>query len=362
MNATRAAAVQAVAFLMVVFVGFAYVLAHFATGGVETLGVASWPQISDGRFTKAIDRAVVAALPKSERLDGLQAGLEYRIFADAGPQVRAGCPGWLFLSQELVDVPDGDRNLQLHRELAGRIAAQLATRGIAVVMLPVPDKARIAAAQLCGRPVAPQARRRLADWQRAASGLDAAQVDVVTGWPGKPGYWRTDTHWDRVGANYAAVRTAAVVDRLLRSRGSERATVTRSPRLVARTGDLMHLADLDRAPPALRPPSDLERRSNVQWQPAGGLLDAGPAPTVLLAGSSYSKNSGFANDLGLALGREVVQLSQDGGGFDGAILALLETRPALLAQAKVVVWEWPERALTQPLTDAERSFLSVSAR
>ncbi|MGH7756119.1 MAG: alginate O-acetyltransferase AlgX-related protein, partial [Vulcanimicrobiaceae bacterium] len=120
--------------------------------------------------------------------------------------------------------------------------------------------------------------------------------------------------------------------------------------------------DLDRAPPALRPPSDLERRSNVQWQPAGGLLDAGPAPTVLLAGSSYSKNSGFANDLGLALGREVVQLSQDGGGFDGAILALLETRPALLAQAKVVVWEWPERALTQPLTDAERSFLSVSAR
>ena len=102
-----------------------------------------------------------------------------------------------------------------------------------------------------------------------------------------------------------------------------------------------------------------ERPETVAWQTSGGLLDTGPAPDVILTGSSYSRNSGFADVLGLALGREVVQLSEDGGGFDGAIFALFAQHRKTLAEAKVVVWEFPERSLTQPLSDDERAYLNA---
>jgi alginate O-acetyltransferase complex protein AlgJ len=55
----------------------------------------------------------------------------------------------------------------------------------------------------------------------------------------------------------------------------------------------------------------------------------------------------------------VVQLSEEGGGFDGALFALLQKHRNTLAQAKVVVWEFPERSLTQPLTADERAYLNV---
>jgi alginate O-acetyltransferase complex protein AlgJ len=101
----------------------------------------------------------------------------------------------------------------------------------------------------------------------------------------------------------------------------------------------------------------MERKRVVTWAAGGDLLSAGPPPDVLLAGSSYSRNSGFADDLGLDLGRQVVQLSEDGSGFDGAVFDVLAKHRGTLAQAKVVIWEFPERSITQPLTDDERAFL-----
>ena len=363
MRFARALQIQAVLFLLVIVAGFAFVVARFATpDGRDPFSVMGWTQIADGEFTKKVDDGVVAALPKSNALDGLQAGLEYRVLDDAGPQVRAGCFGWLFLGEEVWEVKNGDRNLAQHLAIAKRVAADFARRRVGLVILTVPDKARVAATQLCEQRVSPQAQARLALWNRLVAEVPVTKVDIVEGWPGKPGYWRTDTHWDREGARFAAMRTAQAVDGILNGRGSERADVTKASQAQIRPGDLMHLSNLQNAPSSLQPPPDMERAQTIAWHRSGGLLDTRPPADVILAGSSYSKNSGFIDALGLALGREVVQLSQDGAGFDGAMFALLNKHRTTLARTKVVVWEFPERSLTQPLTDDEHAYLNDNRR
>jgi alginate O-acetyltransferase complex protein AlgJ len=279
------------------------------------------------------------------------------MFDDAGPQVRAGCSGWLFLGEEVWEVKDGDRNIALRLAIAKAMASTFARRGVRLVMLTVPDKARVAASELCRQRVSPQSAARLALWSRLVRDVPMPKVNIVDGWPFKPGYWRTDTHWDREGARFAAERTAAVVEALLGGRGAEQATVTQATQEERRPGDLMHVSNLENAPRWLQPPPDMERPVSVNWKHIGSLLDAGPASDVVLVGSSYSKNSGFLDALGLALGREIVQLSEEGGGFDGALFDLLHRHRNTLANAKVVIWEFPERSLTQALTPDEHAFL-----
>jgi alginate O-acetyltransferase complex protein AlgJ len=357
MHDVIAVRVQAVLFVVAIFAGFAFVVMRLEGEGRETFAGMGWPQLMDGRLTKKVDDVVVAALPKSEVLDGLQAGLEYRVFNDAGPQVRPGCPGWLFLGEEVMEAKGGEENAALHFKIAEKLAARFARRHVKLVMLTVPDKARLAASELCGESVSPQSRERLARWNALVRTSGIARVDIVKGWHFKPGYWRTDTHWDDGGARFAAMRTARLVNAALGGKGTERATVVASREPQVRQGDLMHLSNLQNAPRWLQPPPDMERKTTVTWAASGDLLAAGPPPDVLLAGSSYSRNSGFADDLGLALGREVVQLSEDGSGFDGAAFDVLAKHRGTLNQAKVVVWEFPERSITQPLNDDERAFL-----
>jgi alginate O-acetyltransferase complex protein AlgJ len=358
MKLERAVYVQTVLFLTTIFIGFACIVAHFAMkDGRVPLAAMGWVDVADGAFTKKVDEGVVVAMPANDALNGLQAGVEYRVFNDAGPQVRAGCFGWLFLGEELEEVRNGNENMASHFAIARKVAADFASRRIALVMLTVPDKARVAATRLCNQRVSTQEQSRLSAWNQMTTTLALTKIDIVSGWPGKPGYWTTDTHWDREGARFAARRTAEAVRPLLAGSASETAVVSSARTPQVRPGDLMHLSNLEHAPPWLQPPPDMERPQSVIWQHGGGLLDAGPSADILLTGSSYSKNSGFIDYLGLALGHEVVQLSEEGGGFDGSLFGLLNKHRKELAHAKVVVWEFPERSLTQPLTANERSFL-----
>jgi alginate O-acetyltransferase complex protein AlgJ len=122
-------------------------------------------------------------------------------------------------------------------------------------------------------------------------------------------------------------------------------------------GDLARLAGLTAAPPWLAPATEHEVEVKAEIKRSGGLLDDLPAPSIILAGSSYSLNSGFIEYLQASLSREVAQLSQAGGGFAGALLEIIHRRPTVLAGTKVVIWEWPMRSLTAPLTETERRFI-----
>lgn len=353
--ATLARSIATLAFLALMLAGLGFVAAHLSgPGGEQVSEAAGGRGILSGRFTAALDKAVVAALPKMPGLDDLTSGLSYLALGDAGPQVRAGCPGWLFLAEELLEVRDGEAHLAARVRLAAKIRDAFAARNIALVVLPVPDKADLAAEGLCGLGVSRQSRDRRAAWKTQSAALALDQVDIAAGWP-KGSFLRTDTHWNVAGAGFAAGRLAEAIVRRI-GPGDTRVTIeTGAPHL--RVGDLMRLAGLSRSWPWSGPRPDEQAEVTAKIARSGGLLDDVTAPAVLVAGSSYSLNSGFADQLQAAIGREVAQKSREGSGFSGALLDILDQPPQMLDGVRLVVWEFPVRALTQPLTEAERRHL-----
>jgi alginate O-acetyltransferase complex protein AlgJ len=321
----------------------------------------SWHSLSDGGYSKQIDDDVVAAVPGSHSIDGVVAGLEYSFLNDAGAQVRTGCRGWLFLGEELFEVEGGEQNLIDRASLARLFANYFQKRHIRFAMLTVPDKARIERTELCAQQSSDQEQIRLKSWKALALAVPAIQIVSLDGWPSGATYWRTDTHWNRIGARFAAARTAEAVRTALIKDAIELSNVSIAKDSQPRPGDLMHLSNLSNAPLVLRPPADFDRSVAVIWNRAGGLLDTGPPADVLLVGSSFSRNSGFIDSLALDLKHEVVQLGEDGSEFDGSLLDLLEKHRKALAKAKAVIWEFPERSLSQDLTAKERSILAGNA-
>ena len=115
---------------------------------------------------------------------------------------------------------------------------------------------------------------------------------------------------------------------------------------------MLKLAGLDGVPDGWRPAPDADMPESIRAQTSGGLLDDTPPAQVLLAGSSFSRRSGFADRLGRALGREVWNVSVDDGRFDRALAAVWRTRATWPASLRVVVWEMSEDALSGPPASA----------
>jgi alginate O-acetyltransferase complex protein AlgJ len=344
------------AFVLIVAMGSAMLLWRLGSQRdalAHAVDQSSW---LDGGVTQAFDARVADVAPPPHAMSRVFNGLLYAVTGDPDPQVRSGCPGWLFLTEEVVETPGGERNFQQRVTLARKLVADLGKRGVRVLAVPVPDKVEQASGELCGLTVSPQASGRREAWQRASTALPLPQVDLHTGWVA-PSYWRTDSHWNRDGAKFAAARVAAQADTLAPA-GTTSMQLQVDTQTHARIGDLTRLAALDRNAPPFAPPPDVDHDEHLQIAHSGGLLDAVAGPTVMLAGSSYSLNSGFIDYLQLDMKQEIAQQSQLGGGFDGSVLDLLQHHPDRLGGIKLLIWEWPLRSLYQPLTDNERAYLA----
>jgi alginate O-acetyltransferase complex protein AlgJ len=342
--------------LAIIFIGFVSVAVR---GGSDILQIIKASEPSDfmsGSLAGKIDKAVFRAIPKDARLDGAASGLLYWSLNDAGPQVWAGCSGWLYSIEELQVGRHDTENVTARAEILRRVVRIFADRGIFLVILPIPDKAEQVEDHLCGVH-AEQSRVRERMWRDLTKSVQIEQLDLKSLWP-YPGYWMTDTHWNSEGALFAANAVARSVNATLGA-GTERIRLTKEG-THDRTGDLVRLAGLTDAPRWLAPLNEREATVRVEIGRSGGLLDEAPAPSVILAGSSYSLNSGFNEYLQASLAREVSQQSQSGGGFAGALLEIIQRKPAVLAKVKAVIWEWPMRSLTAPLTESERLFLKQS--
>lgn len=313
---------------------------------------ASLGDFLSGTLSGKVDRAVFDAIPRSSALDGLGAGLLYKVLRDAGPQVRAGCGNWLYSMEELRQDRQDVERISARAKLLRHLADSAAKRGVLLVAVPVPDKAQQVAGALCGLS-AEQSDFRDRAWAQASKGIGFPIIDLRASWP-EPGYWRTDTHWDQVGAGFAANAVAKVVERAIGA-GSQRVRLARAERR-ERSGDLARLSELTHAPRWLRPAPEYEEPVKAEIERSGSLLDDAPSPSVVLAGSSFSLNSGFIDYLQASLSREVAQMSEAGGGFAGSLLSVLR-KPDMLKGVTVLIWEWPMRSLVAPLTDAERQAL-----
>lgn len=317
-----------------------------------------------GRTAGAINHIMAHELPVDGWLRMAGGVLRYGL-GSGGPQVRVGCQGWLYLTEELRPWPDA--SAAMARRVAGlaRVRQALAARGITLLVTVAPDKARVHPENLCGAPLSAQARDRyhaFMDMTEAtglpvidsAAALRAARVrgDV---------YLRTDTHWNRLGAA-AVAQTVAEAARPLpfrREDGFQR----QEPPAAPHVGDLLRLMNLEDAPDALRPAPDVYSATSVQAPEAGGgLLDEAPAPEVALIGSSYSVNGDFHGALQLALGARVANFGQAGAGFAGSAMRYFNSPAWRENPPKLVVWEVLERALGQPVSAEEAAFLERPLR
>ena len=344
----------------------------FALGVAALLRPAAQRQLHDamtteaffaGRTAGAVNHVMAHDLPGGPLLQAAGGVLRWRLFGSGGPQVAVGCGGWLYLMEELRPWPDDEAAMTARAGALHRVADALAARGIALLLVVVPDKTRIEAASACGVPYSAQARGRLAAFRAKLGGLAAADVAAAFAAAPGPVFQHTDTHWNQAGAALAARTVAAAVAQAPIRRG--RRFATESSAEADRPGDLLRLMSLENVPDLplpLRPLPDRERldtTTQTEGPEPGGLLDDAAVADVVLLGSSFSVNGNFHGRLQEALGASVGQFGQEGGGFWRSARDYFRSAAFRETPPKLVIWEFPERVVGQPIVAEEAAFLAA---
>ncbi len=298
-------------------------------------------------------------LPFQSAINTWNASIRYRLLGDLGPQVTLGCPDWLFFTAGLSPQRAAENFLQHRMNLIKHWSAQLKQSNIELLVVTVPDKSRIEANHLCGVRPAESTKASLYQWHERMLQEHIATVDLETAFNQStvPKYFRTDVHLNMHGAALAAQAVGQAAMLHLGEKGSQQFKVIESGETIARMGDLIVLAGLEHASPKWRPPLDQVVSEDIQVIRTAGLLDDSPVVEVLVAGSSNSLRSHFAERLGMSIGREVWNLSLDGSNFSGSIQAAFKNRKQWPASIKLVILEFSESSLTLPLTQYEESIL-----
>lgn len=349
----RSAYLAAIVLLVVIFAGAVQLL----LAGAEVSGVAHQvDDIRSGRTSLALEKQLNAKLPMRESLIAGANGLRYLLLRGANSDVRVGRDGWLFLSEEMQPHPNAAANMAKRIDLMRQISDHLAADGVTLLVLLVPDKFRLYpqhAYWAAYDPARyPQALALLAQHKIAyvdpLPALQQAAEQAV--------YYHSDTHWNQRGAEIVAQQVAQQVKQMTQTKPGlqwDASQFSTNPAGAEheRAGDLLRLMGLEHAPNWLRPPPDREmtlKTEQTSAKAAGGLLDDNSVP-VVLAGTSYSLRANFHGFLQQALHAEILNSAQDGGGFLQSISAYLADQAYQSAKPKLLIWELPERFLTQSL-------------
>jgi len=278
---------------------------------------------------------------------------------DAGEKALVGLGGWLFYQPGVSFLTQRP----LPRDTTARDAVtavvhfrdQLAGRGIRLVVMPAPNKESVypdrlsRAARPPGSIIGDETREFFG--RCAAVGIEVVDLFAVYRAARESGdtplYLEQDSHWSPAGMEKAV---AAVAEHL-RAPGQ---LLPGTMRYGSRPAPMQRLGDLVRM---LRSPPIEERvipeavaSAQVIRNDTGGLYVDDPGSDVLVLGDSFLRiyqqdepgGAGFVAHLARALGRPVASLVNDGGAST-LVRQELCRRPQLLANTKVVVWEFVER-------------------
>ncbi len=292
----------------------------------------------------------------------------YRALRDAGVKAIVGRDGWWFYRPgvryliepaETQDAWDGGRR-QAVRAIV-RFRDQLASRGIRLLVVPVPGKASAYPEKLSTR-AAKAGPSVHAHTQTVIDDLSKAGVEVVdlfdafarartapgskTGEP-KAYFLTRDTHWTGTGVRLAAQVVAARARQL---GWAETGSVRYGRRWVSvrRQGDILRML---KTPP-------IERRfapetvacPQVVRRDTGEPYRDDPNARILVLGDSFLRiyerdepgSAGFIANLACELGQPLVSIVNDGGAST-LVRQELARRPELLAGKTLVIWEFVER-------------------
>jgi alginate O-acetyltransferase complex protein AlgJ len=350
-------AFAAVAFVVVMCVGaWQITVAAYNPEGLEF--PRTWRDFREGRTTQELEKQLDKYLPIRSSLIAGANTLRYLITGGGGEQVRVGRDQWLFLTDELRYDAGGVTNLQARAELLGAAALRLNAQGVKLVIALVPDKARIYETKLASGQYPAYNQSRYQDALAALRERKVTTVDLLQPLTQaalkSEVFYRTDTHWNQVGAEVVARAVARQVQQLGISLETTTFKTTSEAAPVERVGDLVRLMGLQDMPNAVRPMPDQEASASTTQtsaESAGGGLFGDVAVPVVMTGTSYSMRGNFHGYMQQALSSKVLNTAKDGGGFLQAATAYLSDEAFRASKPKVLIWEVPERFLMTKLDD-----------
>jgi len=330
-------------------------------------GIGNPRRLLEGEATRQFSAQLNDHFLLSKSFAKIERGVTWTIAGDTGASVRQGCPDWLFLSDELTPYAHATENAAARAKIISQTASDLQKNGIRLVVAVVPDKTRIEESHLCGlhRPAA--FANRINDWVATLANNKVEVLNFTPTLAAMTGerYYRSDSHWNERGADLAAKTLA---ERLQTLKLVDKPATQPDPKAVQsntteRSGDLMRVSNLEGLPAWMRPATEVTQVSKVAPVAVASddlFGDAG-LPTVALVGTSFSRAANFVPFLSQHLGAPVANLAKDGGDFDGAAYAYLNSKEFKTQPPKVVVWEVPERMLQKTLTASEKKWLASFA-
>ncbi|WP_144155390.1 alginate O-acetyltransferase AlgX-related protein [Paraburkholderia sp. BCC1885] len=354
--ATPAGKVVAVILMGFLFAGLIGNIWFASTTGSLLPHAVSRAGILDGTVSKEL-ASRMADMPIAADAARAQRALGWLTLHDLGPRVRQGCPGWLFLRDELNVYADGDRHLATRAATVAAVQRELAGHGVALLVVVVPDKSRSEPQRLCSLDRPASLNARLHDWTSRLSGTGVPVLDLSPALHGVPGdaFFRTDTHWTQDGAGAAAQAVAQRIRAMGVPLGSSKPgyRVTSKPP-ARRPGDLVRLAGLDDLPLTWQPTPEIVASRDYSHEAqaassADDLFGDADLPNIAVIGTSYSTTSDFVPQLALALGTGVGNFAREGAKFGGAARAYFASPAYAQTPPRLIVWELDERDLQSPL-------------
>ena len=303
-------------------------------------------------FEQAVERASVTIRALRPWMQAAQFfGLH-----EAGGQALVGRDGWIFYAPGVAATTQrptaGNTSVREAIKAITDFRDQLASRGIHLLIVPVPNKASVYPDKLDAHAV-PSASPLASDTRQFFMQCKNANIDVVDLFAiyqdareqsDTELYLHQDSHWSPAGMKRAV---AAVAERI-HSRGSVIYDI--HPELISRHGDLVRML---RSPPiesSLVP--DRICAEQVRRHADNTMYEDDPASPVLVLGDSFLRiyeqdepgQAGFIAHLARMLGHPLTSIVNDGGAST-LVRQELFRRPQLLAGKQVVVWEFVERDL-----------------
>jgi hypothetical protein len=331
------------------------------------------PAVAGGPLDRA--RAAIAEIEdrfdlRSALVRWLRPPAQEALFSALGygnERVYPGRHGWLFFRPDFDHLTSAvEHRAGTGDPIAETLAwrAELAARGIALVVLPAPVKLAVEPAEFVARAPAPPLRPGAeSEWLDALARAGVEVFDPLERLArpvraGRSTYLVHDTHWrpeamDDV-ARALAVALRAVVE--LPAGDPDRFVERALP--VTGAGDLTRLLGLPddsghpgRETVTIRP---VTRADGTAWRPVRGapVLVLGDSFTAVFAQPDlgWGAGAGLAERLSLHLGLPVDRLTRNAGGASASreeLAAALARDPGRLDGVRVVVWQLAAREITQ---------------
>lgn len=278
--------------------------------------------------------------------------LRFALLRDPGEKAILGRNGWLFYKPDVQYLVEPCRLEDSLPEIV-RFRDQLASRGIRLLVVPIPAKPGIYPELLTLSPVFSGASlpTHTQDLLARLRSKGVATVDLrqpLVEWRRQgQAFLQSDTHWSAWAARNAAELVAGEI-RARRWDLEGSADFVNKPVTINRRGDLVRMMDAPRLEG--RFPDERVLCEQVVSKSTGDVYRDDSHSPILVLGDSYlriyqtdePRAAGFIAHLARALRTPLASIVNDGGAST-LVRRQLARSPELLTGKKLVIWEFVER-------------------